>query len=342
MGHTTRTKGGMKMKQTIILSAAALALTTMSVSAQTPMRCSHQLPPTHAIAGVIDRWAERVEELSDGEIDVQVFAAASLVGPNENIVSVARGEIECAFSVNFQWGRTLPIMNVTLAPYAFSDMDIWRNWHASEAAEFLNERIAERGLVNVVWLFQTNSSVFTARGSQLVAPEDFQGMKIRGLSPSFDAALGALGAVPSAMPGSDVYQALATGVIDGAITDVAAAVARRYYEVQDHFSIVPVIAVYFHGYVNPRFHAGLSDTGREALEQAGREAAVWAVEAAEEAIAAAPDQLRAQGVTVYELTEEENAELEAVMRPAFDDALRAEADEAAHLLELIEQLRAGM
>lgn len=330
------------MKQTVILSAAALALTTMAVSAQTPMRCSHQLPPTHAIAGVIDRWAERVEELSEGEIDVQVFGASSLVGANENIIAVARSEIECAFSVNFQWGRTLPIMTVTVAPYAFSDMNIWRNWHDSEAAEFLNEQIAGRGLVNVAWLFQTNSSVFTARGRQLVTPEDFQGMKLRGLTPAFDAALGALGAVPSAMPGSDVYQALATGVIDGAITDVAAAVARRYYEVQDHFSVVPAISVYFNGYVNPRFHAGLSDTGREALDQAGREAALWAVEAAEAAIAAAPEQLRAQGVTVYELSDAENAALEAVMRPAFDAALRTEADEAARLLDLIDALRADL
>ncbi|MCC6001682.1 MAG: TRAP transporter substrate-binding protein DctP [Pararhodobacter sp.] len=329
------------MKQTLILSAAVLALGLTSASAQTAMRCSHQLPPTHAIAGVIDRWAERVEELSDGEIDVQVFGAASLVGPNENIVAVARGEIECAFSVNFQWGRTLPIMNVTIAPYAFSDMTIWRNWHDSEAAAFLNERMAQRGLVNVAWLFQTNSSVFTSRGRLMVTPEDFEGMKIRGLTPAFDAALAALGAVPSAMPGSEVYQGLATGVIDGAITDVAAAVARRFYEVQDHFSIVPVISVYINGYVNPRFHAGLSDAGRAALDQAGREAAGWAIEAAEAGIAAAPDQLRARGATVHEMTAEENAALEALMRPAFDAALSAEADEAAQLLELIEQLRSG-
>lgn len=329
------------MKKTLILSAAALALGLTGASAQTAMRCSHQLPPTHAISGVIDRWAERVEELSGGEIDVQVFGAAALVKPNENIVAVARGEIECAFSVNFQWGRTLPIMNVTVAPYAFSDMAIWRNWHDSAAAAFLNERIAERGLVNVAWLFQTNSSVFTSRGRLLVAPEDFAGMKIRGLTPAFDAALAALGAVPSAMPGSEVYQGLATGVIDGAITDVAAAVARRFYEVQDHFSIVPVISVYFNGYVNPRFHAGLSDAGRAALDEAGREAAGWAIEAAEAGIAAAPEQLRARGVTVRELTAEENAALEALMRPAFDAALRAEAGEAAQLLELIDQLRSG-
>ena len=44
------------------------------------------------------------------------------------------------------------------------------------------------------------------------------------------------------MPGSEVYQALATGVIDAGLTDVAAAVSRKYYEVQDHFTVLPVSA----------------------------------------------------------------------------------------------------
>ena len=37
------------------------------------------------------------------------------------------GDIECAFSVSFQWGRTLPIMTVTVAPFAFGDLDMWRS-----------------------------------------------------------------------------------------------------------------------------------------------------------------------------------------------------------------------
>ena len=114
----------MKRLSTTTLTAFALSAATLSPAlAQEEMRCSHQLPPGHHIAGVIDRWAEEVETLSGGEIDVQVFGADSLVGARENIVSVAKGDIECAFSVNFQWGKTLPMMNVTLAPFAFGDIE---------------------------------------------------------------------------------------------------------------------------------------------------------------------------------------------------------------------------
>lgn len=312
-----------------------------AASAETAMRCSHQLPPAHTVAQVINRWAAEVETLSNGEIDVQIFGADSLVGAGENIVSVAKGDIECAFSVQFQWGKTLPIMTVTTAPYAFADINIWRNWDGSEAANFLEEKLRGKGVENVVWLFQTNSSVFTSNGSFLQNPADFEGEKVRGLAPAFDAGLAALGAAPTAIPGSEVYQALATGVLDGAMTGSDAAVSRKYYEVQDHFVVSPVISVYFHGYVNPDFYAGLSDTAKAALDEAGAKAAVWAVEAAEAGIAAAPGDLEAKGVQVHIATPEENASMEAVMRPAFDAAFQSDDPDSVKLLELIDQLRSG-
>lgn len=304
---------------TSVLALVAAGFAT-SAAAQEPtaMRCSHQLPPQHHIAIVVDRWAEEVEALSDGELDVQVFGADSLVGARENIPSVARGTIECAFSLNFQWGKTLPVMNVTLMPFAFADLDLWRKWPDSPAAKFLEEKLEAKGVKNVVWMFQTNDSVFTSNGKALISPADFEGVKIRGLVPPFDKGLEAMGAATSSMPGSEVYQALATGVIDAAITDVAAAYSRKYYEVQDHFSQGPILSAYLHGYLNPDFYDGLSDKAKAALEEAGRKAAVWAVDASVEATASAPDQLRAEGATVHKLTDEEIAALEAVMRPAFE------------------------
>lgn len=332
-----------------LLSAALLgtglamaAMTTAQAAGHAKaMRCSHQLPPAHAVAKVIDRWAEEVKTLSKGEIDVQIFGANSLVGAKENIVSTAKGDIECAFSVQFQWGRTLPIMTVTTRPFAFGDLNIWRNWHGSDAANFLAGKLREKGVENVVWLFQTNDSVFTSNGRFLKSPADFEGVKMRGLVPAFNASIEALGASPVSMSGGEVYQALATGVIDAAMTGTDAAVSRKYFEVQDHFAVVPVISVYFHGYVNPDFYASLSDEAKAALDDAGAKAAAWAVDAAEEAAAAAPAKLEAKGVSVYKLSADENAALEAVMRPAFDEAFGSADADSQKLLDLIDELRSG-
>jgi len=325
----------MKYIASAAIGAAFIAVSAPASHAATEMRCSHQLPPAHHIAKVVDRWAAEVETLSEGEIDVQVFGADSLVGARENIVATAKGDIECAFSLNFQWGKTLTIMNVTVAPFAFGDIEIWKKWPTSEAAAFLDEKLLEKGVKNVVWMFQTNTSVFTTNGEPLVEPEDFAGLKMRGLTPPFDAALAALGATPTAMPGSEVYQALATGVIDGAITDVAAAVSRKYYEVQDAFTVVPVLSAYLHGYVNPEFYDGLSDKSKEALKEAGLKASEWAIQASTEAGSAGPAQLEEKGVKVHIATPEEIEALEAVMRPAFDKSFGEGDADSQQLLDLL-------
>ena len=323
-----------KLIGTVAALAAAVSLST-TAQAASKMRCSHQLPPGHHIAKTIEKWAAEIRKEAGSDLDVQIFGANSLVSAKKNIVSVAKGDIECAFSVNFQWGKTLPIMNVTLAPFAFGDIELWKKWPNSEAAAFLGEQLLKKGVRNVGWFFTTNTAVFTAKGKFLVKPEDFKGVKIRGLIPAFNASLQALGAAPASMSGSKVYQALATGVIDAGLTDVAAAVSRKYYEVQDHFTVVPLISAYFHAYVNPKWYDGLSDKAKAALKSAGDKAAIWAIEASSAASAKAPDQLREKGSKVHIATSAEIKALEAAMRPAFDKKFAGDDPATKKLIELL-------
>ena len=329
----------MKTVFAVLLGTAGMVTTVTTAEAATPMRCSHQLPPAHHIAQVIDRWADEVEKLSEGELDVQVFGADSLVKANDNILAVAKGDIECGFSLNFQWGKTLPLMNVTVGPYTMSSIEAWKKWPTSEAAALLDQKLAEKGVKNVAWMFQTNTSVFTSKGKFLQTPDDFEGVKMRGIGPAFDTGLTAMGATTVSLPGSEVYQGLATGVIDAAITDVAAAVSRKYYEVQDHFVVVPALSAYLHGYVNPGWYDGLSDKSKDALSKAGESASAWAIEASMAAAATAPDELKSHGVNVHVATDAENEAFKAAMQPAFNAAFAEETGEDGKaLLDLVDKL----
>jgi len=312
---------------------------TTAASAAEVMRCSHQLPPAHHIAGVIDRWAAEIETLSNGDIDVQVFGANSLTGAKQNATSVAKGDIECAFSINPQWGKTLPLMNVTLGPFAVSSLDALNKWDGSEAAQFLEEKLMTKGVRNVTWMFTTRSTAITSNGGPLVAPADFDGVKIRGLGPVPDAGFVAMGAAPSAMSGSKVYQALSTGVIDAGLTDISAAFSRKYFEVQDNVVVLPLFSIYFHGYVNPAWYDGLSAESQAAIDEAGKKAGVWAIEASEEASSKAPGQLADAGMNVHVATDAEIEALKAVMAPAFDQAFGdASGEDGKTLLDLISKM----
>ena len=304
--------------RTISLAAAAVILGSVATqAADVKMRVSHQLPPKHHIAKKIADWAADIEKHSGGSIDVQVFGANQLFGAKQNYPAVAKGEAEAAFSVNFQWGKTIPEMNVTAKPYSVTDINILRNWPGSKPAAYLDDLLLKKGVKNVVWLFTTNMSAFTSKGRALIKPADFQGVKILGLGPIVDSGLKALGAAPSAMSGSKVYPALQTGVIDAGLTDIAAAYSRKYYEVQDHVTVSPLFSVYFHGYVNPKWWNGLTADQRGAIEKASAAAAKAAMDATEEAANKAPGQLSEKGMKVHIHTSSEIAAMKALMEPAF-------------------------
>ena len=223
------------MIKTLLSGAAALALTTGAAMAQDiVMRLSHQFPPTHHTAIRMEQFEKDVEEATGGKVDVQIFAAAQLFKPNQHHAAVASGEIESAMIVNLQWGGTLPEMAVTLIPYLMSSPEQQQAFIGSEAAAILDEKTMSVGIRNIGWVVDTNDLIFTSSKGLLEDPEDFQGIKIRGLTPLFNEGLVALGATPVNMPGSETYTALQTGVIDAGVTGVAAAFSRKFYEVQQY------------------------------------------------------------------------------------------------------------
>lgn len=329
------------MKKTITASliSASFFMADAAMATET-MRCAHQYAPTQTIGVAIEKWAKEIETQSQGELKVEVYPANSLVSEKEIIPAVAKGDIECGFALNFSWGRTLPAMLVTTAPFAFSDTEIWKKWPTSEAAAFLNSKLEEKGLKNMTWLFQTSSSVFTSNNKPLIKPEDFKGVKIRGLVPPFNVGLEKMGASPVSLSGGEVYQALATGVIDAAFTDTAAAVSRKYYEVQNHMTITPIISVYAHGFANPRWYNRLSDKNKKIIEDASLKASEWAIELSAAAVAEAPEQLRQKGVTVHVSTPEEDKAIAEIMAPAFNASFAKWAgDDTEQLITLINKIK---
>ena len=328
----------------IVLGTAAAVTAGALVSgahAQDPvvMRVSHQLPPAHHIAQVVDGWAAAVEEQSGGSIDVQVFGANQVFGARDNFEAVATGQIEAALSVNFQWAGSVPAMNVTVIPYLFTDLDRIQAFPGSEAADYLDSLLANVGVQNLAWLYTTRQSIFTSNDTPLVNPADFDGVRIRGLNRIADAGLDAAGAATVAMSGSEVYQALQTGVIDAGLTDVSAAFSRRYYEVQTYGTVAPFFSVYFHLYVNPDWFAGLTDDQRAAIEAASAEAEATAIEVTETTAAAAIEQLQAEGMTLHMQTADEQAAWEAVMvEPVTEAFIEASGDAGAQIVELLSAL----
>ena len=213
-----------------------------------------------------------------------------------------------------------------------------RKFPASDVAALLDRKMDAKGVHNIAWLVDANNAVITSSKKPLITPGDFKGVKIRGLSKLFDASLVAMGASPSAMPGSEVYQALQSGVLDAGITSLDAAYARRYYEVQKYGVASNLFTVHETLIVNPAWWEKLPADAKKAIETAAHKAEEALLPKADGLDPAELAKLRDKGMQVTVLTPDQVKVLGAVMQPPVMKAFEASAPDAPKVLEMARKL----
>lgn len=320
---------------------AAVAFSFISYyanAADYTMRLSHQYPPNHQVAKALDRFAEEVELQTGGKVEVEIFGAEQLFKGSQNHAAVARGEIESAAILSYQWGSTIPEMAAMSIPFLMGSSERLHKFPTSPAAELLNAKMAEKGVLNVGWLLDDNYAIFTSAKKPLIAPQDFQGLKIRGQSKLTDTGLIAMGASPSTMPGGEVYQALLTGVIDAGYTGVGAAYSRRYYEAQKFGAVGPLTTVYSNLVMNPRWWKSLPNDIRQAINVAAEHAESSLMPNSDDILPQSVADLRAAGMNVTVLDAQQQKVLRDVMQPPVIKAFEESSDDGAKLIALIQKL----
>ena len=321
-----------------LAAVAAFGLAGTALAADYTMRLSHQFPPAHHSAKNLEQFAADVKAATHGRVEVQLFGSAQLFKPNQSHAAVASGKIEAASITGFTLGGTIPEMNVTLIPYFMTSLDKMKKFPGSAAAKMLDEKMRAKGLVNLGWMVDASDGIFTSAKAPLLKPEDFKGIKIRGISKLFDAGLIAMGAAPSAMPGSEVYQALQTGVIDAAITGVAAAYERKYFEVQKFGVASNIILAHDVLFVNPDWWNKLPADLRGEVQAAAHKAEVRSLPASGEIPPEQVKQLRDKGMNVTVLTRAQEKVMADAMQPAVLKDFLAASPDSAKLIELINKL----
>jgi len=330
----------MRNAKSLIAAIATFALSMSPAFAQEfTMRLSHQFPPAHHAAQRLEQFKADVASQTDGRVDVQIFGAAQLYKPNQHHAAVASGEIEAAAILNTQWGNVIPEMSVTLIPYLMSSPASQKAFISSEATALLDEKMREKGVRNIAWIVDTNDLIFTSSKGLLRKPDDFKGVKIRGLNKLFDSGLEAMGASPVAMPGSEVYQALQTGVLDAGVTGVAAAYSRKFYEVQKYGTASAIFLAFDNLVVNPKWWDGLPAEVQAGVQRAAEKAVQSSLITHEGVLAQDIENLVNSGMEAVVLDDTQIDELKRTMQPAVRKAfLNSAGDDGERLLALIEKL----
>lgn len=326
-------------RRTVIAAALAAGFAGPALAAEFTMRISHQFPPTHHTALNLVQFEKEVEAATKGRVDVQIFGAAQLFKPNQNHPAVASGKIEAATILSFQWGGTIPEMSVTIIPYLMTSVAKQKAFMNSDASKLLDAKMAARGVKNIAWIVDTNDGIFTSSKKLLATPADFAGLKIRGLNKLFDAGLAAMGAQPSSMPGSEVYQALQTGLLDAGFTGVKAANSRKFYEIQKYGVASNIILAFDNLVVNPAWWNGLPADVRGAIQQAADKAVQRSIRTTDGVPPEDIKVLNEKGMQTIALTKAQEKAMADAMQPAVKkEFLRETAPDGVKLLESVNRL----
>ncbi len=190
---------------------------------------------------VYEGFARRVKEASNGEIDIAPMPSGSMVPTNEVLQAVGRGLFQIALLWPAYWIGKLPVaghLNGQLFTWdSFEEM--WFFMKEMGALEIIRQAYAEQG-VQVVGPISCGPLALYSK-KELRKPDDFKGFKVR--STGIPAAVfKKIGATPVFFPGEELYQALQTGVCDGAHWGGVAAGWEMKLQEVTNFIITPFLA----------------------------------------------------------------------------------------------------
>lgn len=319
----------------ILLSGAAVS---QAYAAEYTMRLSHQLPASHHVSKTLEKFAEEVSTNTNGRVEVQLFPGEQLFKAAQNHAAVARGQIEAASIVGLLWGGTVPETQIFSIPGLMSSREKIKNFYGSDAQQLLDSKLQKKGVVSIGWLMDANNITFTSQSKPLINPDDFKGIKIRGLSRLSDIGFIALGAAPSTMPGSEVYQGLQTGVIDAGATSASAIYSRRYYEVQKYAVVTPLLSVFDNLVVNPRWWQSLPEDVQAGVMTAAHHAEQALIPESDQAAPERIAKLKEVGMDVTVLNPQQIEALVKVMQPPVIAEFVKTTSDGQTLVDMINKL----
>jgi len=199
--------------------AAAATGTTLAAPAYAQGNRTLTLVTTwgRGLAGVHDaaqRVADSITAMSDGSLTIDLKAAGELVGAFEVFDAVSAGQADMYHGADYYWvGQHPAYAFFTAVPFGMTAQEL-ANWYYHAGGQALHD---ELNMIFGLKGFLAGNTGAQAGGwfrQEINGPEDFNGLKFRmpGLGGE---ALGKLGASVQNLPGSEVYQALASGAIDG-------------------------------------------------------------------------------------------------------------------------------
>jgi TRAP-type mannitol/chloroaromatic compound transport system substrate-binding protein len=208
------------IKKAGVAGAGAAAATTLAAPAiaqsmpKVTWRCTSSFPKAlDTIYGAAETMAKFVNEATDGNFQVQVFAAGEIVPGLQAADAASAGTVELAHTASYYyWGKDPTYALGTAIPFGlnYRQQNAW--FYYGDGNTLMNEFYATQGLYGMP-CGNTGAQMGGWFRKEINTVADMQGLKMR-IGGMGGKIIEKVGVVPQQIAGGDIYPALEKGTID--------------------------------------------------------------------------------------------------------------------------------
>jgi tripartite ATP-independent transporter DctP family solute receptor len=212
-------------------------------------------------------------------------------------------------AVDFGIGATTYILGWTPRakvfdlPYLFEGAPHFKKVVQGKVGEVIAKEVENSGVYLITYILPGVRSIFSTKRA-IEKIEDAKGMKIRSMqSPVYIDMFKNMGMLPTALPASELYTSLQTGVVDAGENDPASVVSWgwvdviKFYSLNEHSISCNVMIV------NKKKMDSLPADVQKAIREAGKKAENYQLDYIQKALTENLEKIKAKGVKVNVITD---------------------------------------
>jgi tripartite ATP-independent transporter DctP family solute receptor len=231
---------------TLALAAAQVRIPISAAADKLVLKASDVHPLDYPTVVAVLDMGKKLEQATGGRISVQMYASMQLGGEKQAIEQAQVGAIQLARVSVGALGPVVDDLNVLNLPFLFRDTAHMQKVMDGAVGDQLLDRITNHptaGLVGLCWMDAGARSMYDTK-HPIHSIDDLKGLKMRVMgNPMFVDMMNALGGNGVAMGYDQVFNALQTGVVDGAENNPPSFVFDNHYQVAKYYTLTEHLIV---------------------------------------------------------------------------------------------------
>ncbi len=254
----------------VLLVVVFLATVTVTpVLAKTNWNANSVWPPKNLHSVGLTDYAEKVKKATNGELEMVVHTGGALGFKGPDLLKAVRdGLVPVSDMLISGVAGDEKIFQIVTLPFLVRDFDELRL--LIEIAHPYFDKSAQKWGQKILYIAPWPGAGLWTK-NKITTLEEMKGLKTRTYDKNGALVMEAVGATPFALPFSEVYTSLQTGLIDSVMTSSPTAVDGKFWEVLKYYEPLFITAATDMVTVNLKAFQKLPKAQQDALVKIGKE-----------------------------------------------------------------------